>query len=404
MYLKRFQIERIKCFDSIELLFPHDDNDFSGWIVFLGGNGTGKSTLLQAIALTLIGPLAGQRLLQPQGWVSSGATHGMLLAEIVKGEKDFQRGQPRKKPYEVRFAVTGDQTVDLDDQPYDQPQLVHLADASRRKALASGLYAAGRPGWFCCGYGPFRRLSGGDAVEAKLVYSQGVEARFATLFRESAALTMCQDWLTQLYSRSIDPSNPQKEQSHRDFETVRKVIDLLLPGEVRIDKINSTNVWFRTIGGAIVPVPDLSDGYRSFLALAVDLLRHIVESNMDLSSLVETTTEGVQIAVEGVVLIDEADAHLHPIWQRSIGFELTRVFPKLQFIVTTHSPFVAQAASDDGLIVLRPGETGRVEANRPVETVKGWRADQILTSPLFGLTGTRDEKTERAVQLEDYLR
>ena len=71
MYLKRFHIERIKCFDSIELHFPHDQNDFSGWIVLLGGNGAGKSTLLQAMALALIGPLAGQRLLQPQGWRQS---------------------------------------------------------------------------------------------------------------------------------------------------------------------------------------------------------------------------------------------------------------------------------------------------------------------------------------------
>ena len=399
MYLERFEIGRIKCFESIELHFPHHENDFSGWIVLLGGNGTGKSTLLQAMALTLIGPLAGQRLLQPEGWVTAGMSdgYGTLSAEIVRGEQDSQVGQPRKKPYQVNFAVTGNQPVELEGQPYDQPQLVHLADAAKRKALSSGPYAAKRPGWFCSGYGPFRRLSGGDAVEAKLVYSQGTEARFATLFRESAALTMCQDWLTQLYSRSIDPSNPLKEQSQRDVETVRKVIDLLLPGEVRIEKIDTTMVYFRTIGGAVVPVPDLSDGYRSFLSLAIDMLRHIVESKVDLSSLVQTTPNGVQVTVEGVVLIDEADAHLHPLWQRSIGFELRRVFPKIQFIVTTHSPFVAQAATDGGLIVLRPGAGGKVEAVRPVDSVKGWRADQILTSPLFGLTGTRDEETERLI-------
>ena len=50
MYLKRFRIERIKCFEFIDLRFPHEENDYSGWIVLLGGNGTGKSTLLQAIA------------------------------------------------------------------------------------------------------------------------------------------------------------------------------------------------------------------------------------------------------------------------------------------------------------------------------------------------------------------
>jgi recombinational DNA repair ATPase RecF len=149
MYLKRFQIERIKCFESIDLHFPHEGNDYSGWVVLLGGNGTGKSTLLQAIALTLIGPLAGQRLLRPEGWLRSGAGYGELQAEIVRSDQDTQvTGQPRKKPYEVHFAVTGNQTVELEGQPYDQPQLVHLDNATTRKALASGPYAARRPGWF----------------------------------------------------------------------------------------------------------------------------------------------------------------------------------------------------------------------------------------------------------------
>jgi hypothetical protein len=71
----------------------------------------------------------------------------------------------------------------------------------------------------------------------------------------------------------------------------------------------------------------------------------------------------------------------------------------MQFIVTSHSPFVAQAASDGGLIVMRPtGAGGEVEAQRPVDSVKGWRVDQILTSPLFGLTATRDEETEDLIR------
>ncbi len=403
MYLKRFTIDGIKCFKSIDLALPHDGGDYSGWIVLLGGNGTGKSTLLQAIALTLVGPLAGQRLLRPEGWVRSGVDHGLLTAELVKGDQDSQVGQPRKRPYEIHYAVTGNQPIELEGQPYDQPQIVPLDNPTTRKALASGPYALKRPGWFSCGYGPFRRLSGGDAAEARLVYSQGREARFATLFRESAALTQCQDWLTQLYSRSIDPNNPQREQTGRDLDVVRQVIDGLLPGGVSIERIDTTNVYFRTVGGATVPVPDLSDGYRSFLSLVIDMLRHLQESGTELSVLARRTTKGTQVLVEGVVLIDEADVHLHPTWQRSIGFKLRHAFPRIQFIVTSHSPFVAQAAEADGLIVLRPEEGSRVGAIRPERTVRGWRVDEILTSPLFGLTGTRDEETEQMIQEQSDL-
>ena len=51
-----------------------------------------------------------------------------------------------------------------------------------------------------------------------------------------------------------------------------------------------------------------------------------------------------KIIVPGVVLIDEIDAHLHPTWQRRIGFWFRKHFPNIQFIVTTHSPLICQAA------------------------------------------------------------
>src|SRR5262249_17952137 len=102
---------------------------------------------------------------------------------------------------------------------------------------------------------------------------------------------------------------------------------------------------------------------------------------------------------EGVILIDEVDAHLHPMWQREIGFLLRRTFPRMQFLITSHSPFVAQAASDGGLIVLRTSdEDGAVHAEQPIESVRDWGVDQILTSPLFGLDATRDGETESLIR------
>lgn len=68
-----------------------------------------------------------------------------------------------------------------------------------------------------------------------------------------------------------------------------------------------------------------------------------------------------QIDAPGVVLIDEVDAHLHPSWQRQIGPWLTRLFPHVQFIVTTHSPYVCQSATRGSVWVLpAPGEEGHL--------------------------------------------
>ena len=163
--------------------------------------------------------------------------------------------------------------------------------------------------------------------------------------------------------------------------------------------MDSERVYFESVGGAEVTVLELSDGYRSFLSLAIDVLRHLETSTDDFSTLLDTEDGEQRIVADGVILIDEVDVHLHPFWQREIGFRLRRSFPKMQFIVTSHSPFVAQAATDDGLIVMRPtGKNGAVEVHRSEVSVKGWRADQILTSPLFGLDATRDEETELLIR------
>ncbi len=393
MYLKNLKITGIKCFDELTVDLPHTANDYGGWVVLLGGNGVGKSTLLQAMALTLMGPLSGQRLVRPEGWVREGEDYGIIEAELVRGDWDSEVGQPRKKPYHVKFAVIGKQEVELEGQPYDQPQLVHLADDRDRKALFSGPYAAKRAGWFSCGYGPFRRLSGGDSRGRSLPER---EVRFLTLFSESTALTQCEDWLTNLYSRSIDEFNTNKDRDKADLATIRRVIDLLLPGTVEIDRIDSQHVYFRTAGQTVVAIPELSDGYRSFLALAIDLMRHLTESGLSLQEVVQLESGDPRIQMDGVVLVDEIDSHLHPIWQCAIGFRLCKVFPRIQFIVTSHSPFVAQAATDRGLFVLRQQATnGLVDVAQSVASVRGWRVDQILTSDLFGLTETRDIETQQ---------
>src|SRR5438309_10391792 len=107
MYLQKFTVQGIKCFDRVELAFPGVGDDYSGWIVLLGGNGMGKSTLLQAMAISLVGPLAGQRLLNPDGWVRDDKKLGSFLASIIKGDRDIASGQPRRRPYETSFTVTG---------------------------------------------------------------------------------------------------------------------------------------------------------------------------------------------------------------------------------------------------------------------------------------------------------
>lgn len=89
----------------------------------------------------------------------------------------------------------------------------------------------------------------------------------------------------------------------------------------------------------------LSDGYRNLIGMVADMAYRCITLNPQLKENAVTETEGV-------VLIDEVGLHLHPKWQRKVVNDLKRTFPKVQFIATTHSPFVVQSLKASELVNL----------------------------------------------------
>ncbi|MDE0056270.1 MAG: AAA family ATPase [Gammaproteobacteria bacterium] len=101
--------------------------------------------------------------------------------------------------------------------------------------------------------------------------------------------------------------------------------------------------------GHVAPWSELSDGYHVYAALVADIARRAVVLN-------QFDTGEAPARVEGVILIDEIDLHLHPRWQRIALPGLRRVFPKLQFVVTTHSPQVLSSVKNRQVRWLVNGE------------------------------------------------
>ncbi len=92
----------------------------------------------------------------------------------------------------------------------------------------------------------------------------------------------------------------------------------------------------------------LSSGEKSLIVLVADLARRLTIANPALSN---------PLIGNGIVLIDEIDIHLHPKWQRKIILQLQKVFPNIQFIVTTHSPFVIQSIKNKKQIKILDGKS-----------------------------------------------
>ncbi len=322
----------------MDFTFSHQDNTYPGWTVITGDNASGKTTLLKAIALALVGTEVA-RALQPslKGWVKRGSENkGVIALEIVGGETDrFSQGRRYEKPFwsELQLSENGGPEVSLG---------VGSKYRQKGKAPTHGPWAENPVGWFSAGYGPFRRLYGASPDAQRIMSGPSKIARFATMFREDATLGECERWL-------IDLRHKELEQKSKETATLKQVMGILnddfLRNGLHVEKVDSEGLWLRDAHGTVLPLSDMSEGYRAAVAMLIDLLRHLVETYGH-EGLVEETDGKWICPHSGVVLIDEVDSHLHPEWQRRIGFWLKVRFPKIQFIVTTHSPLICQAADE----------------------------------------------------------
>ena len=148
-----------------------------------------------------------------------------------------------------------------------------------------------------------------------------------------------------------DMARRQQEEPERFFHTaVMEAAVRATPGV--------TNAWYDAVtqgpvvrfeDGHLAPWSELSDGYHVFIVLVADIARRAVMLN-------EFDGAEAPARVEGVVLIDELDLHFHPRWQRVALPRLRDAFPRLQFIITTHSPQVLSSAENRQVRRLVDGE------------------------------------------------
>lgn len=161
-----------------------------------------------------------------------------------------------------------------------------------------------------------------------------------------------QSWITYQQQNRVPPVfNAVKEALVACVEDAQNLYFDATLGEVVVE-----------FSGGTQPFSNLSDGQRCMLAMVGDIAHKAAKLNPQLGSKVlqETT---------GVVLIDELDLHLHPRWQRRVIEDLRRTFPKIQFICTTHSPFLIQSLRSGEELIMLDGQPTANLGNLSIEEI-----------------------------------
>ncbi|RJO30090.1 recombinase RecF, partial [Acinetobacter baumannii] len=130
----------------------------------------------------------------------------------------------------------------------------------------------------------------------------------------------------------------------------------------------------------------LSSGYKSIIYIILGLIKEI---DYRLAAKGKCAAE-----FNGIILIDEIETHLHPVWQGKICIVLKEIFPKAQFFVTTHSPHVVQTANRNEVISLTRSDNNEVQVRDLPEAeygYQGWTIEEILKD-VMGMPDLRTKK------------
>jgi hypothetical protein len=376
MYIRKVEIKNIRSIADFSMEFPEGKE--AGWHVLIGDNGAGKSTILQSMAMGLIGPGEVLRLNPTwESWVKKGQDQASI--EII-----YRREDKPDLPDPIRSRNEAHISLSVIRGGADEPFFLEKAKGIWHEG---GVSHKGKR--FSCGFGPFRRFTGGDILADDQTTPL---TPFETLFKPEVILTSSLTWIKDQYTRSFEKDKKAQEV----LDILKNLIASggLLPNQLKIDKITADGVFFKDADGVVLHITELSDGVKSILALTFELCRLL----FDKYNIFEVNNYMLQngvINVAGVVLIDEIDAHLHPTWQTRIGQWFTHYFPNLQFIVTTHSPLICRACEKGSIWRLAaPGNdriSGEVTGEDKDKLIYGDVLDAYETD-VFGAKITRGEE------------
>ncbi|KEH15374.1 AAA ATPase, putative, partial [Medicago truncatula] len=335
--IRRVSIRNFKGVPLLDLdIPPAQPSDIDApCMMLLGENSTGKSTTLQAIALALMGEKMRDRM---------GAAAEDFLPREDSG-------------WQLDDTVTPEVTIEFDT---GEPVRLSIDPIAKR------FIGEEHPATILFSFGS-RRFFGKDLVRRQAASS------LKSLFDPFAKLQHPGRWIQSL--------------GNEDFNALARAMRevLVLQEEDRIERDEEGRLFVRA-HGRDSPLEKLSDGYRSLMAMVLDVMRGMLEEWGDLEN------------ARGIVLVDEVETHLHPRWKLRVMSALRRAMPNVQFIATTHDPLCLRGMRGGEVQVLIRDGNHQIQVLTGLPDVRGLRAEQLLTSDYFGLSSTADPDVESALE------
>ena len=398
MYLKQITLQNYRCYEKFDITLHKN------LTVIVGANGAGKTSLLEAAAIAMsimFVPMDGLKSL------SIDKTQAHLKAYTIGSTSDVQAQYPIK--------VSATAVVDGQEIHWERSLNTSKSQATQKEAkeiisVATGYQNRLREGDstlilpVLAYYGTGRLWDYHPKKQNEIFETSTRTNGYIDSIGGTANIKLMMNWFAKMTVQKYQNQEnglgaiPELEavftamekcySQVTGFDNV-KVQYNMGPKELDVSYTDAAGKRMR------IPLNRLSDGYKGTISLVADIAYRMAVLNPQF-------LENVCSETDGIVLIDEVDLHLHPAWQQRILSDLTSIFPKVQFIVSTHAPEVINSVPSENVIAIENNQAIPVS----VETY-GKDANGILRSIMRvperpQLVMERFDKFYKAIDTRDY--
>ena len=377
MRIDKLYLQNFRCYDELKLEF--DKN----MTVIVGENGKGKTAILDALAISL------EPYLRALG--CKGRNMGERDVRRIKdaGDESITRILRMKSKYPVTIKVEGENAGEAMTWSRELKSERGRTTSNNAKELADygkvlyeGINSVGDEKIVLpvlAYYGTSRMWNDSKLFNKSKKIDLPRSVGYEECIEPSSSYNTFGQWFKYAmfsateFDRAVNETGEKRENPYAlVLRAVRQAVTACLKSmgwtDINFSFAQQEFVLTHPDMGELT-IDVLSDGARSVISMAADLAYRMVRLNPDLG-------ERAALDTPGVVLIDEVDMHLHPSWQQTILYDLQEAFPKVQFIVTTHSPQVLTSVNPESIRILQWGHA--FEGVRTPEFSLGAESYQLL--------------------------